>query len=150
MSDMDFDEYKKEVLDPILESEEDIEKRSKLKDSLSQAFEETRSFYEKLPPYESPYTNLNFELLTNTESTKPNKSREYIREFMGLEFDVSKFHVNSYYNIKSELINFTNVKLCSVCYGELVFCVNDGGTVKNFTITPKIAGVNSIIFEEVN
>jgi hypothetical protein len=143
MSDMDFDEYKKEVLDPILESEEDIEKRSKLKDSLSQAFEETRSFYEKLPPYESPYTNLNF-------STKPNKSRECIREFMGLEFDVSKFHVNSYYNIKSELINFTNVKLCSVCYGELVFCVNDGDTVKNFIITPKIAGVNSIIFEEVD
>ena len=155
---MDFDAYKKEVLDPILESDcipykyesnEEIERKSKLKDSLLHAFEESQRIYKKLPQYESPYTNLNFEPVVNTRSTTPGESKS-VRKFKGLEFDVSKFHVNGYYNIKSELINFDHVKLCSVCYGELVFCVNDNDTVKHFTITPKFAGINDITFEEVD
>ena len=154
---MDFDAYKKEVIDPILESDcipykyesnEEIERKSKVKDSLLQAFEESKRAFEKLPQYESPYTNLNFKPVINMKSTTSDSKG--IRKFKGLEFDVSKFHVNGYYNIKSELINFDHVKLCSVCHGELVFCVNDNNTVKHFTITPKFAGVNDITFEEVD
>jgi hypothetical protein len=148
---MDIDEFEKTIVDPICEkssddTDEDLNRKEKLRNDLMFAFDNVDRTCMVSSMMYTP--RVCHDVVVNTDTTNP--VTKYTRIFTGLEFDVSKFHVNSYYNIKSEHINFTNAKLGSVCYGELIFIVNEDNTVKHITITPKIVGKNDIIFEEVN
>lgn len=71
--------------------------------------------------------------------------------FSGLQFDVGRFHINAYYNIISEYVNFRGVKLIHKTSDMLMFLhTNEDGELRHFKMTPSMVGADKIIFERID